>query len=142
MSGMYSVAWAMCSGRWMPRASRSSKKALLELGGVVGDGEVGGGGVADDLVVDVGDVHDVVDGDALLAEEAAEDVDVEEGAEVADVAVVVDGGAAAVHAERGRADGGEGLDFSAEGVEEFDGCHVAIFFRRSRRVARCRLLSL
>ena len=46
-------------------------------------------------------------GDALLADEAAQDVDVEEGAEVADVAVVVDGGAAAVHAQCGCADGGE-----------------------------------
>ena len=116
------------------------EEGALEAVGVVGDGEVGGGGVADDLVVDVGDVHDVLDGDALLEEEAAEDVDVEEGAEVADVAVVVDGGAAAVHAECGLAYGGEGLGFSAEGVEEFEVGHVAIFFRRSRRVARCRLL--
>ncbi len=52
------------------------------------------GGVADDLVVDVGDVHDVVDAETGEQEGAAEDVDVEEGAEVADVAVeVVDGGA-------------------------------------------------
>ncbi len=81
--------------------------------GVVADGGVGGEGVADDLVVDVGDVHDVLGGDALLVEEAAEDVDVEKGAEVADVAVVVDGGAAAVHAEGGGADGREGLDGAA-----------------------------
>jgi len=44
---------------------------------------------------------------------AAEDVDVEEGAEVADVAVVVDGGAAAVHAQCGCADWGEGFDLAA-----------------------------
>ena len=36
----------------------------------------------------------MLDGDALLEEEAAEQIDVQEGAEVADVAVVVDGGAA------------------------------------------------
>ena len=100
------------------------EEGALEFGGVFGDGDAGGGGVADDLVVDVGDVHDVVDGDALLAEDAAEHVDVEEGAEVADVAVVVDGGAAAVHAQRGCADWGEGLDLAAEGVEEFDRSHV------------------
>ncbi len=52
--------------------------------------------VADDLVVDVGDVHDVFDGDALLAEKAAQHIDVQEGAEVADVAVVVDGGPAGI----------------------------------------------
>ena len=116
------------------------EEGAFEAVGVVGDGDAGRSSVADDLVVDVGDVHDVLDGDALLEEEAAEDVDMEEGAEVADVAVVVDGGAAAVHAEYGLADGGEGLGFSAEGVEEFEVCHVAVFFRRSRRVARCRLL--
>ena len=91
----------MCSGRWMLRASRSSKKACSNLAVYSAMGTCGVAGVADDLVVYVGDVHDVVDGDSLLADEAAEDVDVEEGAEVADVAVVVDGGAAAVHAERG-----------------------------------------
>ncbi len=112
----------------------------LEAVSVVCDGKADGGGVADDLVVDVGDVHDVLDGDTSLEEDAAEDVDVEEGAEVADVAVVVDGGAAAVHAQSWIAYGSEGLDFSGEGVEEFEGGHVAVFFRRSRRVARCRLL--
>ncbi len=118
------------------------EEGALVAGGVLGDGDAGGGGVADDLVVDVGDVHDVIDGDSLLADEAAEDVDVEEGAEVADVAVVVDGGAAAVHAQRGRADGGEGFNLSAEGVEEFDGCHVSSVPAAAGRVARCRLLSL
>jgi hypothetical protein len=48
----------------------------------------------------------------------------EEGAEVADVAIVVDGGAAAVHAQRRSADGGERLNLSAQGVEEFNRCHV------------------
>jgi hypothetical protein len=42
----------------------------------------------------------VVQGEAVEAGGAAQDVDVEEGAEVADVAVVVDGGAAAVEAQR------------------------------------------
>ena len=70
------------------------KKGLLEVGRVLADGHAGGGGVADDLVVDVGDVHDVVDGDAEQLEGAAENVDLQEGAEVADVAVVVDRGAA------------------------------------------------
>jgi hypothetical protein len=62
----------------------------------------------------------VVEAEAEEAGGAAEDVDVEEGAEVADVAVVVDCGAAAVEAE-GRAVGGvEGFDLSGEGVEEFE----------------------
>jgi hypothetical protein len=58
------------------------EEGTLVAGGVLGDGDAGGGGVADDLVVDVGDVHDVVDGDSLLADEAAEHVGVEEGARV------------------------------------------------------------
>jgi hypothetical protein len=45
----------------------------------------------------------------------------EEGAEVADVAVVVDGGAAAVEAQGLAVGGVERFDFSGEGVEEFEG---------------------
>ena len=66
----------------------------------------------------------MVDGDALLADDAAKHVDVEEGAEVADVAVVVDRRAAAVHAQGRCANGGEGFDLAAKGVEEFDRCHL------------------
>ena len=105
------------------------------LGGVLVDGKTGGSSVADDLVVDVSDVHDVLSGNALLPDKAAEDVDVEEGAEVADVSVVVDGGAATVHAEGWCALGQEGFDSAAESIEEFDGCHVALFFRRRPAVA-------
>jgi hypothetical protein len=50
--------------------------------------------------------------DAEEQKGAAEDVDLEEGAEVADVAVVVDGGAASVHAEGGAALRDEGVDLS------------------------------
>jgi hypothetical protein len=77
-----------------------------------------------------------------LAHETAENVDVEKRAEVADVAVVVNGGAAAVHAQRRCANGREGLDLSAKGVEEFDGSHVLSVPVAAGRVARCRLLSL
>ncbi len=101
------------------------EEGLLVDAGVDVDGEIDGGRVADDLVIDVGDVHDVLRGDALLMEETAEDVDMEKGAEVADVAVVVDRGAAAVHAEGGGADGREGLDGAAEGVEQIECRHVA-----------------
>jgi hypothetical protein len=53
-------------------------------------------------------------------DDAAEDIDVEEGAEVADVAVVIDGGAAAVEAQGLAVGGEEWFDFSREGVEEFE----------------------
>ncbi len=100
------------------------EEGALVLGGVLGDGLAGGGGVADDLVVDVGDVHDVVQGEAVEAGGAAQQVDVEEGAEVADVAVVVDGGAAAVEAQDVAVGGEERFDFTGESVEEFE-CHAS-----------------
>ena len=75
------------------------EEGFFEAGGVFADGHPGSGGVADDLVVDVGDVHDVPGDDSLQPEEAAEDVDLEEGPEVADVAVVINRRPAGVHAE-------------------------------------------
>ena len=86
------------------------EEGLLVARRVVGDGDALRGGVADDLVVDVGDVHDVLDGDALLLEEAAQQIDMQEGAEVADVAVVVDGGAAGVEREGFAVGRGERFD--------------------------------
>jgi hypothetical protein len=118
------------------------EKCALVFLGVLGDRNTGSSSVPDDLVVDIGDVHHVIDWDSLLADEAAKDVDLEEGTEVADVAVVVDSGAAAVHAQCGCADRGEGFNLSAKGVEEFDGCHVSSVPAAAGRVARCRLLSL
>ena len=94
------------------------EEGVLEAFAVGADIESEGGGVADDLVVDVRDVHDVADGDPMLPEGATEDVDVEEGAEVADVAEVVDGGAAGVHTQFAAIGGSEGFDLPAEGVEE------------------------
>ncbi len=58
-----------------------------------------GDGVADDFVVHVGDVHDVVERVAGGAQPAAHEVVKDKGPEVADVGVVVDGGAAGVHAD-------------------------------------------
>ena len=103
------------------------EEGALEAGAVLADGLAGGCGVADDLVVDVGDVHDVVQGEAVEAGGAAEDVDVQEGAEVADVAVVVDGGAAAIEAQGVAVGGEERLVFSGEGIEEFEGQGYGFF---------------
>ena len=126
ISGMCSVARGMTSGRSTPRASMSSKKAVSNLWVYSRSERPNSGGVADDLVVDVGDVHDVTDGDAGEFERSAEDVDVEEGAEVADVAVVVDGGAAGVQAQGWSVRGREGFEVSAQGVEEVKG-HDSLF---------------
>ena len=60
------------------------------------DGLAGGGGAADDLVVDVGDVHDPGHRVAAPAQVADEQVGEQERAEVADVGRSVDGRAARV----------------------------------------------
>ena len=95
------------------------KESGLVFRAVLTDVEVCCRGVANDLVVDVGDVHDVTDIHADLLQVAAQHVDVDEGAEVADVAVVVDGGSAGVHAEVSAVAGQEGFDAPCEGIEEF-----------------------
>ena len=97
------------------------EEGFFEAGGVFADGHPGGGGVADDLVVDVGDVHDVAGGDSLQSEEAAQHVDLEEGPEVADVAVVIDGGSAGVHAELLAVNRRQFFDAAGESIEESDG---------------------
>ena len=94
------------------------EECLGEFRGVLLHSDVVAGGVADDLVVDVGDVHDVADVVSALAEEAVEQIDGDKCAEVADVAVVVDGGAAGVHADAVGVDRMEVFDLAGESVVE------------------------
>ncbi len=89
---MFSVARAMISGRSTPSELRSSKNAstyfrCTRLWGCLRRS----GEVANDLVVYVGDVHDVAIRHSRQLEEPTENVD-DEGSEVADVAVVVNRG--------------------------------------------------
>ena len=82
-----------------------SASAVFEEGlgvflGVLLHGDAIASGIANDLVVHVGDVHDVLQLVAALLQEAAQGVDDDEGAEVADVSVVVDRGTASVHADQ------------------------------------------
>jgi hypothetical protein len=79
---------------------------------------IGGGRVTDDLVVHVGDVHDVIELEAAGAQPFAQDVQKGEGAEITDVGVIVDGGAAGVHADDVVARGREFLDLLRERVVE------------------------
>ncbi len=82
-----------------------------------------GGGVGDDAVVDVGEIHYM--GEAIAAEfqEAAENVLEDEGAVVADMGVVVDGGAAGVHGDFAGFLRDEGLGLIGERIVEADfGC--------------------
>lgn len=97
------------------------QKSLLEGGRVLGDGDARGGGVLNDAVVHVGDVHGVADRGSGELEEAAEDVNCQESAEVADVAVVVDRGPAGVDAQGLAVHGDEVVDLSGQGVKEAEG---------------------
>ena len=66
-------------------------------------------------------------GEAVEAGGAAQHVDVQEGAEVTDVAVVVDGGAAAIEAQGVAVRGEERFVFSGEGIKEFEGQGYGFF---------------
>ncbi len=74
--------------------------------------------VANDLVVHVGDVHHVLHLVAALFEEAAQGVDHDEGAEVADVAVVVDRRPAGVHADQVVVQGMKLLDLRGQSIKK------------------------
>ena len=73
------------------------KKSLLIFGGVVFDAQALLGRVADNLVVHVGDVHYMPDGESLLQQEAPENVHCNKSTKIADVTVVVDSRAAGIH---------------------------------------------
>ena len=75
-------------------------------------------GVADDLVLDVGDVHDVLELVAALLQEAAQHVNRDEGAEVADVSVVVNRRPASVHADQVVFERMELFDFAGQSIKE------------------------
>jgi hypothetical protein len=95
------------------------KEGFLEAGGILGDRLAGGERVADDLVVHVGYVHYVLDRHALLTQKPPQHVHMEEGAEVANVAVVVHGWPARIHPQSRRADRLQPLQFAAHCVEKF-----------------------
>ena len=88
--------------------------------GVFGEGLVGGGGGGDDLVVHVGDVHDVQELKAAMAQMSPQHVLEREGPQISDVDVVVDGRPTGVHAHRVAFGGLEGLEGAGEGVIEVE----------------------
>jgi hypothetical protein len=96
---------------------------LDEFFGVIADADVLGGGVGDDAVVYVGEIHYMVQAVAAEFEEAAENVLEDEGAVIADVGEVVDSGAAGVHGDFAGFLRDEGLALVGESVVEMDfGC--------------------
>ena len=72
----------------------------------------------DDLVVDVGEVHDVKDVITAGLEPSPEEVDKQERPEVADVGVVIDRGATRIESGLRRRDRLERFDPASEGVIE------------------------
>ena len=92
------------------RGDAQPREVLEERGrvarGQLGDGDALRGGVADDLVVDVGDVHDPRHRVALPVEVAAHEVGEHEAPEVAHVGGRVHGRPAGVHPRRARASSG------------------------------------
>ena len=83
----------------MPSASASARNRADVPVGELGGGDALGGGAADDLVVDVGQVHDPGHAQPPVAQVADEEVGEQERPEVADVGRAVDRGAAAVDAD-------------------------------------------
>ncbi len=109
---------------WLCNTQRGRilEKSLHILCGVLLHGHAVARGVANDLVVNVGDVHHVADVVSALAKEAIEKIDGDKGAEVADVAVVVDGRAAGIHANAVIVERMEVFDLSRKSVIEAQ-CH-------------------
>ncbi len=111
-----------------PQGIQILKKSLLETLRVLADGNPCRRRVANNLVVHVGDVHHVADADSGQLQEAPQHVHLQERAEVADVAVVVDRGPAGVHAEGCAVGGRERVHLSREGIKEAQGHRLELLF--------------
>ncbi len=101
---------------------RIFEKGLGKFRGVLLHVDAVARGVANDFVVDVGDVHDVADVVSALAQKAIEKIDGDECAEIADVAVVVDGRSAGIHADAVAVERMEIFDLPGKSVIETQ-CH-------------------
>ena len=101
---------------------RVFEERLFVFRRVLPDADTSARGVADDLVVHVRDVHDVAHLVAALLQEALKNIDRDKCSEVADVAVVVHGGPAGVHANLVGLDRAKLLHPRGHGVIEAQ-CH-------------------
>jgi len=97
------------------------KKSLRIFRGVLADRHIRSRCIADDLVIHVRHIHHVAHADAVQLNYAPQHVYMQKRAEVADVAEVINGGAAAIEAQGFAIAGVERFDFSGQGVEEFEG---------------------
>jgi hypothetical protein len=96
------------------------EERLLESSRIFADGNAGLRCVADDLVVHIGNIHHVPDGNAGETQKTAQHVDLQKRAEVADVAVVVNRGPAGVHPQCFAIGRREGLDLSGKSIEKVE----------------------
>ena len=94
------------------------KKSPLKACRILADGDARRRSVADDLVVHVGNVHYMENLDARQLEKTPQHVHLEKSAEVADVAVVINGRAAGVHTQRLAVGGRERVDLSRKSIEK------------------------
>src|SRR5206468_202540 len=78
-------------------------------------------GIADDLVIHVSNVHHMLQFVAALQQEASQDVHGNKGAEVSNMAVVVDRGTAGIHADGVVLGGGELFHLAGKRVVEAQG---------------------
>ena len=118
ISGMWSVARGRTSGTVIRSAAASARKRAVPAVGEVADRFARGGRAADDLVVDVGDVHHPGDPKPAVAQVADEQVGEQERPEVADVGRPVDRRPAAVDADVTRLEGDELALLPAQRVEQ------------------------
>ncbi len=109
---------------------RIFEESLLVLRRVLLHRDAIAGGVANDLVVYVGNVHDMLDLVTALPQKSAKKIDGDKGAEVADVSVVVDGRSASVHADLGVAERAELLDLRRHRIKKAKG-HISWVTRRT-----------
>ena len=118
ISSMWSVAFTSNSGCSMFSASESSRNAWRTFSVYSCTRHAIARGVADDLVVHVRDVHDVLQLVAALLQETPQGVDHDECAEIADVPVVVNRRPASVHADQVVFQRVELFDLAGQGIEK------------------------
>ena len=115
---MCSVARGKLSTRSMRSSVEVAQEGLDEGRRELLERDAGLVRALDGLVVDVGEVHHLGDAVAEVAQGPPQQVLEQEGAEVADVDVVVDRGSAGVDAHLAGNGGAEGLQPPAQGVEQ------------------------
>ena len=99
--------------------------------GVLADGDAGRGGVLDDAIVNVSEVHYLQDLETAGEQEAAEYVLEDKSTKIADMRIIVDRGAAAVDADFALVEGLEGLKAARKRVVEAYVCHFQRYGKRT-----------